>query len=155
MSSFHNALLETTLATHIETEIKLHSLYRVLPIKMFYFRSFQTQILQKICSLQRDSNSDRRSRRQARWPFDHHHGPWISDVSYKIFLNRKRWYWCLKKSVSSKHLTFRKKWDTPELNGVVLWSPVQRPGYLRPLFGLFKHQSNLPTTWCKRERLTI
>ena len=34
-----------------------------------YFRSFQTQ------TLQRDSSSDRRSRRRAHWPLDHHHGP--------------------------------------------------------------------------------
>ena len=39
-----------------------------------YFRSFQTQIVQKNYRLQRDSNSDRRSRRRARWPLDHHHG---------------------------------------------------------------------------------
>ena len=40
-----------------------------------YFRSFQTQILQKNCRLQRDSNSDCRSRTQARWPLEDHHGP--------------------------------------------------------------------------------
>ena len=27
------------------------------------------------CRLQQDSNSDRRSRRETRWPLDHHHGP--------------------------------------------------------------------------------
>ena len=40
-----------------------------------YFRSFQTQFYRKNCRLQQDSNLDRQSRRQARWPLDHHHGP--------------------------------------------------------------------------------
>ena len=42
---------------------------------LFYSRSFQIQILQKKCRLQRDSNSDCRSRRRARWPLDHQHVP--------------------------------------------------------------------------------
>ena len=42
-----------------------------------YFRSFQTQHYRKNYRLQRDSNSDLRSRRQARWPLDHHHDPKI------------------------------------------------------------------------------
>ena len=40
------------------------------------FLFFSITILQKNCRPQRDSNSDRRSRRRARWPLDHHHGPW-------------------------------------------------------------------------------
>ena len=40
-----------------------------------YKRSFQTQIFQKNCKRQQDSNLDRRSRRQALRPLDHHHGP--------------------------------------------------------------------------------
>ena len=40
-----------------------------------YFRSFQTQYYRKNFRLQRDSNSDHRSSRRARWPLDHHHGP--------------------------------------------------------------------------------
>ena len=39
------------------------------------FSFFSTKILQKNCILQRESKSDRRSRRRARWPLDHHHGP--------------------------------------------------------------------------------
>ena len=43
------------------------------------------------CRPQRDSNSDRRSRRPARWPFDHHHGPrsihvWLLGLSVVHFL---------------------------------------------------------------------
>ena len=44
------------------------------PIFFVYFRSFQIQFVQNNCRRQRDSNSDRRSRRRARWPLDHHHG---------------------------------------------------------------------------------
>ena len=48
------------------------------PISIFLFSFFQTQILQKKnLRLQQDSNLDRRSRRLARWPLDHHHGPVI------------------------------------------------------------------------------
>ena len=39
------------------------------------FLFFSITILQKNCRPQRDSNSDRRNRRWARWPLDHHHGP--------------------------------------------------------------------------------
>ena len=45
---------------------------------LIYFYSFQTQILQKNCRHQRDSNSDRQSRRRARRPLDHHHCPKLS-----------------------------------------------------------------------------
>ena len=38
------------------------------------FRSFQT-FYRKNCGRQRDSNMDRWSRRGARWPLEHHHGP--------------------------------------------------------------------------------
>ena len=42
----------------------------------FVFSFFSNTILQKKnCRLQRDLNSDCRSRRRARWPLDHHHGP--------------------------------------------------------------------------------
>ena len=46
-----------------------------LGLFLVYFRSFQTQFYRKNCRLQQDSNLDRQSRRQARWPLDHHHGP--------------------------------------------------------------------------------
>ena len=46
-----------------------------------YFRSFQTQILQKNCWLQRDLSLDCWSRRRAGWPLDHHHGPvWLMSL---------------------------------------------------------------------------
>ena len=51
-----------------------------------YFRSFQTNILQKNYRLQLDSNSDRRSRRRARWPLGHHHGPSIIFFICEILL---------------------------------------------------------------------
>ena len=40
-----------------------------------YFRSFPAQFLLKNCWLQQDSNSDRRSIRQARLPLDQNHDP--------------------------------------------------------------------------------
>ena len=44
------------------------------PRNLFY--SFQITILHKNCRRQRDSNTDRWSRRRACWPLDHHrHGP--------------------------------------------------------------------------------
>ena len=39
------------------------------------FSVFQTQTFQKNCRLQRDSKWDRKSRKRARLPLDHHHGP--------------------------------------------------------------------------------
>ena len=45
------------------------------PASFCLFSFLSTTILQKNCRPQRDSNSDRRSRRWARWPLDHHHGP--------------------------------------------------------------------------------
>ena len=36
---------------------------------------FKYKFYRKHCMLQQDLNSDRRSRRWARWPLDHHHGP--------------------------------------------------------------------------------
>ena len=41
----------------------------------FIFVLFNKNFTEKFCRSQRDSNSDRRSRRRARWPLDHHHGP--------------------------------------------------------------------------------
>ena len=55
------------------------------PFCLFSF--FSNANLQKNCRHQRDSNSDRWSRRRARWPLDHHHGPYhhysypVSDLS--------------------------------------------------------------------------
>ena len=46
-----------------------------------YFRSFQTQYYRKNWRLQRDSNSDRRSSRRARWPLDHRQGT----LSYSVY----------------------------------------------------------------------
>ena len=48
-----------------------------------YFCSFQTQFVQKNCRRQQDSISYRRSRRRARWPLYHHHGPLLT--SRKLF----------------------------------------------------------------------
>ena len=45
------------------------------PASFAYFRSFQTQILQKKCRLQLDLNFYRRNRRGAYWPLDRHRGP--------------------------------------------------------------------------------
>ena len=44
------------------------------PASFCLFSFFSNTILQKNCRLQRDSNSDCRSRKQARWPLDNHQG---------------------------------------------------------------------------------
>ena len=43
------------------------------PRPLFYFVLFKRKFYRKNCRLQRDSNSDCRSARQAHWPLDHHH----------------------------------------------------------------------------------
>ena len=55
------------------------------PASFHLFLSFCTENL----SSQQDSNSDCRSRRQERWPLDHHHGPEIECL--KIFDLKKSW----------------------------------------------------------------
>ena len=45
------------------------------PASFCLFSFFSNKTLQKKCRLQRDSNSDRLSIRQAGWPLDHHHRP--------------------------------------------------------------------------------
>ena len=42
---------------------------------LFLFIFFKQKSYRKNSRIQRDSNSDRRSRRWACWPLDHHHGP--------------------------------------------------------------------------------
>ena len=42
---------------------------------LFIFVLFKHKFYRKNCRRQQDSNSDRWSRRRARWPLDHHHGP--------------------------------------------------------------------------------
>ena len=39
----------------------------------FFFVLFKHKLYRKNCRLQWDSNSDRRNKRRARWPLDHHH----------------------------------------------------------------------------------
>ena len=46
---------------------------KVHPGLFSYFNSFQTIFQTKNCKLRQDSNLDRWSKRQARWPFAHHH----------------------------------------------------------------------------------
>ena len=56
------------------------------PAYFCLFSFFSTTNLQKNCRLQRESNSDRRSRRQAPWPLDHHLGPnWLYFI-HDIFI---------------------------------------------------------------------
>ena len=50
------------------------------------FSFFSTNNLQKNCRLQRDSNSDRWSRRRAHWPLDHHHGTCSSYFYWRILI---------------------------------------------------------------------
>ena len=54
--------------------IRLLKMRQLRPLfRLFLF--FKHKFYRKICRRQQDSNSDRRSRRQARWPLDHHHDP--------------------------------------------------------------------------------
>ena len=58
------------------------------PTSFCLFSFFQTQILEKNCRLQRDSNSDHQNRRRARWPLDHHHGSFgMLFVRFLVYLN--------------------------------------------------------------------
>ena len=60
----------------------------------FCLFSFFSTILQKICRLQQDSNSDRRSRRWARGSLDHHQGPKIdlrTSIIHGLFIFLKKW----------------------------------------------------------------
>ena len=43
------------------------------PSLLFSFALFNKSFAEKICRLQRDSNSDRWNRRRIRWPLNHHH----------------------------------------------------------------------------------
>ena len=52
---------------------------RGTPASFHLFSSFRTENL----SSQQDSNSDCRSRRQERWPLDHHHGPMNVGLCHK------------------------------------------------------------------------
>ena len=56
------------------------------PLFVYFFRSFQQQFYRKNCRFQRESNSDRRSRRRARWQLNHHHGP--DQILIKCIFNR-------------------------------------------------------------------
>ena len=49
------------------------------------FSFFSITILQKNCRPQRDSNSDRWSRRRARWPLDHHHYTHLHLDKYALY----------------------------------------------------------------------
>ena len=53
---------------------------------LFIFVLFKHYFTEKNCRLQRDSNSDRWSRRPANWPHDHHHGPSFQQLTVNIFI---------------------------------------------------------------------
>ena len=87
-----------------------------------YFRSFQTQILQKNCRRQQDSSSDRRSIRRARWPLDHHHGAlWplfkliTYDCSYLLYIKESHGV-----VVLSRKTFFKKFYLLNDLNVCIL-----------------------------------
>ena len=83
---FHNFLILANLQTQTtivpRNPLWLVPFFKILPIVHYKkgpipasFWFFSNTILQKNCRLQRDSNSECWSRRRARWPLDHHHGP--------------------------------------------------------------------------------
>ena len=74
-----------------------------------YFWSFQTQILQKNCRRQHDSNSDCQSWRQARWPLDPHHYPHSTYISLAI-RNLKFFIFELFKSCTHKFVVSSLDW---------------------------------------------
>ena len=55
------------------------------PLFWFIFVLFKHKFYRKYRRLQWDSNSDRQSRRRARWPLDHHHGP-FDNFFYKVLI---------------------------------------------------------------------
>ena len=60
-----------------------------------YFVLFKHKFYRKNCRRQQDSNSDLWSRRRARWPLDHHHGP-LKTFSLKCESDELRWnFWVL------------------------------------------------------------
>ena len=72
----------------------LGSFQRANPGLFFvYFRLFSTTIFkQKSCRIQRDSNSDRWSRRRAHWPLDYHQHPvWLGVLLIFLIHLTIRW----------------------------------------------------------------
>ena len=53
------------------------------PRPLFIFVLSKHKFYRRNCELQWDSNSDRRSRRQALWPLDDHQGPWTQLIFYQ------------------------------------------------------------------------
>ena len=78
-----------------------------------YFRSFQTQIYRKNFRLQRDLNLDCRSRRQARWPLDHHHG-----LDFSLMGKLLSWQWKMKNTNRKRDLYKNEKvdWETKKFD---------------------------------------
>ena len=63
-----------------------------LGIFFFIFVLFKHKFYRKHCRLQRDSNLGYPSRRQARWPLDHHHSPVFDFVyQHKLFVQSRRY----------------------------------------------------------------
>ena len=56
------------------------------PRPLFIFVLSKHKFYRRNCELQWDSNSDRRSRRQALWPLDDHQGPWTQLFFYFVCL---------------------------------------------------------------------
>ena len=94
-----------------------------------YFRSFQIKCLQKNGSYQRDLNSDRQSRRRARWPLDHLH-----ILAKHLHL---RWFWSLTLNIFLSSQSFNIfKFPTPILlatMGLPMLHPSIQPTACRSL----------------------
>ena len=71
------------------------------PLLLIYFHSFNTTLFRISCWLQRDSNTDRQSIRQARWPLDHHNGPKMRD--YFLLYNSIHKKWWRHNVIGSRH----------------------------------------------------
>ena len=92
------------------------------------FRLFSSFRTVNLLSSQQDSNSDRRSRRQERWPLDHHHGPNILSI-LQWWCQEQVWdgwclsfYWHLSAFALLQHSIYN--WWSP-IYSEVLWMAVR------------------------------
>ena len=76
---------------------------------LFIFVLFKHKFYRKNCRYQQDSNSDRRNRRRACWPLNHHHGLsqricYVTcNIEWECFISTERTY-TLRPNLNSRHL---------------------------------------------------
>ena len=93
--SFKKSIFELYLLTHTYLlPLTIFLLQQVLFLKnrptpgssfLFIFVLFKHKFTEKNCRRKKVSNSDRRSRRRACWPLNHHHGPQVLFLACLLF----------------------------------------------------------------------